>query len=92
MKKKYLWLLIGFFVIPIDVFATSGWLKKGSITNCNENYYGSHGDGHWHVAQQRDNRWYAIGEPLPSNPCGGNSYAAPSMPSNNTNSNGNSNN
>lgn len=90
MKKKYLWLCISFFVIPINVFATSGWLSKGSITSCNGNYYGSHGDGHWHVAVQRGNRWYAIGEPLPNNPCGGNSYVAPSTPSNNTNSNSNS--
>lgn len=95
MKKKYLWLLIGFFLVPINVFATSGWLSKGSITSCNGQYYGSHGDGHWHVAEQRDNRWYAIGEPLAGNPCGGTSYVPPSTPqtpNNNTNSNNNSNN
>lgn len=97
MKKKYLWLLVGIFLIPGNVLATSGWLSKGSITSCNGQYYGSHGDGHWHIAEQRDNRWYAIGEPLGGNPCGGNSYVAPSTPNNSTQNNnsssyGNSNN
>ena len=91
MKKNYLWLLVGIFLIPGNVLATPGWLSKGSITSCNGQYYGSHGDGHWHIAEQRDNRWYAIGEPLEGNPCGGTSYVAPSTPNNSTTNNNNNN-
>lgn len=90
MKKKYLILIIGILILPKNVLATSGWLSKNSITSCNGQTYGSHGDGHWHVAEQRDNRWYAIGDPLSGNPCqGANNY---NSNSNNNNQNTNSNN
>lgn len=82
MKKKFLLILIGILILPINVLATSGWLTSSSIVSCNGQYYGSHGDGHWHVAEKRGTRWYANGDPLSGNPCNG-------VTSNNNNSSSN---
>lgn len=89
MKKKYLWLFIGILLIPVNVFATSGRLRSSSIVSCNGQTYGAHGDGHWHVAVKQDSAWYASGGPLAGNPCGGNSYVAPSTPQRPSNYNSN---
>lgn len=83
MKKKYLLILIGILILPINVLATSGWLTSSSIVSCNGQYYGSHGDGHWHIAEKRGTRWYAEGSPLNGNPCNG--------PTSNNNNSSNSN-
>ena len=50
--------------------ATSGWLQGGSIKTCpNGVTYGRHGDGHWHVALQKNGRYWSSGNPIPSDPC-----------------------
>lgn len=89
MKKKYALLFIGTLLLPINTLATSGALTGSSIVSCNGQNYGSHGDGHWHIAERRDNRWYAVGEPLSGNPCANNSYVPPTN-QNNYNKNNNS--
>lgn len=83
MKKKYLLLFIGILLLPINTLATAGRLRASSITNCNGQSYGNHGDGHWHRAIKEGEYWYADGEPLSGNPCAGNSSAS------STTSNGN---
>ena len=61
------------------VQATPGNLKSNSIVTCNGITYGSHGDGHWHVAQFESGYWHAIGEPVSTtNPCGSVSEPTPS--------------
>ncbi len=77
MRKRYLLLLIGIILLPISTFATSGRLLASSITSCNGQNYGKHGDGHWHRAVKEGNYWYADGEPLSGNPCANNSYTPP---------------
>lgn len=55
-----------------EVYATSGKLKSSSIIECGGNYYGNHGDGHWHYAVNRSSGWYPSGASLGyENPCGG---------------------
>ena len=62
MIKKYILMMA--FLIPIEVFATSGRLRSESITNCNGKTYGQHGDGHWHLATSNNGIWYADEEEL----------------------------
>lgn len=70
-KKKYL-LLLFLFLIPTQTYATSGRLKGSSIIQCNGNYYGQHGNGHWHIASKSGNYWYPNGGEIHSNPCNNN--------------------
>lgn len=72
MKKVIFILTIAIlcFVNITEVTATSGYLKSGSIKTCNGITYGSHGDGHWHVAVKNDDgRYNASGNPIYSDPC-----------------------
>lgn len=67
-------LLFGILLLlPNDVYATPGFLKKDSIKTCpNGNTYGYHSqDNHWHAATRSgsDDRWRASGDPLPGDPC-----------------------
>lgn len=67
MKKKLFLLLILF--IPLNVYASSGWLQKASIKTCpNGVTYGKHTD-HWHVAVTDGERYYASGDVISSDPC-----------------------
>lgn len=59
-------------IIPNNVLASSGKLRKDSIVTCNGVTYGKHGTDsvHWHVAEKRDNGWYPQGSAIYySNPC-----------------------
>ena len=64
----------------VGIEATSGRLKGASIVSCGGVNYGSHGDGHWHVATDHGSKgWYPNGAPVGStNPCSGS--PAPSAP------------
>lgn len=64
----------------VGIEATSGRLKDDSIVTCSGVNYGSHGDGHWHVATDHgDTGWFPNGAPVgSSNPCGG--VLVPSAP------------
>lgn len=64
----------------VGIEATSGRLKGASIVSCGGVNYGSHGDGHWHVATDNGSKgWYSNGAPVGStNPCSGS--PAPSTP------------
>ena len=69
-------LLFILFIIPINVFATGGGLRKSSIKTCpNGVTYGMHSDGHggthWHVAVTNGNNYYADGDAIYSDPCSG---------------------
>lgn len=93
--KKCLYLIICvclFMFGSINVEASPGQLKKASIKTCNGNTYGQHGDGHWHLAENRDGRYYALGDPISSDPCtsSGNTNNNTSSSNNNT-STGNNN-
>lgn len=102
-KSKYIILLLVVFIFcNIEVYASSGRLKKGSIKTCNGTIYGQHSsDNHWHVAEEKDGSYYAIGNPIYSDPCSSNSsssnnnssnnnYNSSSNSSNNNNNNNNS--
>ena len=63
-------------VLPFNVSASSGALRKSSIKMCPDgNYYGYHGSNgsvHWHLARKDSDvssGWIAIGEPLSGDPC-----------------------
>ena len=59
-----------FFMCQKNVFASSGRLRKDSITTCNGVTYGQHSsDNHWHVASKGEEGYYATGSPIYSNPC-----------------------
>ncbi|MBQ9024308.1 MAG: hypothetical protein IJ105_03690 [Bacilli bacterium] len=69
-------LLFILFIIPINVFATGGGLRKSSIKTCpNGITYGLHSDGnggtHWHVAATNGNGYFAKGDAIYSDPCPG---------------------
>lgn len=62
-------------IIPFDVSATSGALKKDSIKTCPDGItYGYHKDGaerHWHVAVTNGENYYPSGDAILSDPCPG---------------------
>lgn len=71
-----------------NVKATPGYLKQSSIKTCNGVLYGSHGDGHWHVAtKNEDGRYNAEGNPIYIDPC--NNNATTNNDSNNSATNNN---
>lgn len=73
MKKVKVIIVSMLFLCTLNVthvIATSGKLKTDSIVSCNGVDYGNHGDGHWHVAAQRNSGWYPQGSPVGyDNPC-----------------------
>jgi len=59
--RKYIFILIIFF--SINVLASGGTLKQGSIIECNGEYYGNHGNPlHWHKAKLVKDKWVSDGE------------------------------
>ncbi|MCI9433953.1 MAG: cadherin-like beta sandwich domain-containing protein [Bacilli bacterium] len=81
MKNFLTFISILFVLLPIRTLATSGFLRKDTIKECEGNLYGQHGsDNHWHIAIKNENGSYsATGDVLPNNPC-------PLNDENNTNS------
>lgn len=74
MKKiSYLSIVLTCLVmlVNINVYATSGYLRKDSIITCNKIKYGRHGkDNHWHIASRNSNGSYsAVGGAMYKNPC-----------------------
>lgn len=75
MKKNYSILFILLLVIvPLNVNATGGGLRKNSIKTCpNGITYGLHSDGnggtHWHKAATNGKNYYADGDAIMSDPC-----------------------
>ena len=71
--KKWLYVILLFTIFItgyIEVNASSGQLKKASIKTCNDVTYGQHSsDNHWHVAEYKDGRYYALGSAIYNNPC-----------------------
>lgn len=93
MKKLYLsiLILIGLlFLFSGSVEATSGALQGDSITTCNGQIYGMHGDGHWHVAEKKGDRYYPVGGALGSNPCNSGVNSGSGSKGNSSNSSGGS--
>lgn len=63
-------ILLTFLLNIYYVNASSGALKKDSIKTCNGITYGQHSsDNHWHIASEKDGRYYATGSPIYSDPC-----------------------
>ena len=57
--KKILFMLIILF--SFNTYATSGPIKQDSIIECNEKYYGNHGNPiHWHEVEKKDDKWISI--------------------------------
>lgn len=82
MKKLFIVFCLGiifFIYVPIQANATSGRLRANSITSCNGQTYGQHGDGHWHIAVQRGSYWYPSGGALSDNPCNNNINYTPTI-------------
>lgn len=76
MKKVVGIILLGTIMLVgiVKVEASSGQLRKASITTCNGVTYGQHSsDNHWHVAEEKDGKYYATGDPIYGNPCNGGS-------------------
>ncbi len=75
--KKFVVLILCLLgmIIPLDVSATSGALKKDSIKTCPDGItYGYHKDGaerHWHVAVTNGENYYPSGDAISSDPCPG---------------------
>lgn len=71
MKKFLLLISIIIILVPYQVLATSGSLRKDTIKECEGNLYGQHGsDNHWHIAIKNENGSYsAKGDALKSDPC-----------------------
>lgn len=72
MKKSLyiIILLLLFLVCSVKVDASSGFLKKASIKTCNGVMYGQHSsDNHWHVAEEKNGKYYAAGDPFYTDPC-----------------------
>ena len=71
MKKIVCFILLMIFMsASIDVYASSGQLRKAFIKTCNGVTYGQHSsDNHWHVASFKDGKYYATGNPIYSDPC-----------------------
>ena len=99
--KKFVVLILCLLgmIIPFDVSATSGALKKDSIKTCPDGItYGYHKDGaerHWHVAVTNGENYYPSGDAILSDPCPGytkNSGTAGSTSGGNTSSSSSSNN
>lgn len=76
MKRWFILLIATIFVLPTNVSATGGALRKATIKTCpNGITYGLHSDGqggtHWHVAITNDQNYYPDGSALPEDPCPG---------------------
>ena len=72
MKRKAASVLLFISIIfsTLPAVASSGALRKASICFKNNVAYGQHGDGHWHRAVKRGERWYAVGGSLGTqSPC-----------------------
>ena len=105
MKKVLFIVIIGvlFSYNICDVSATPGQLRKSSIVTCNGITYGSHESKengiHWHVAEKKEDRYYATGDEISTNPCenfqnesnGNNDNANNSSQNNNPNNSSNEN-
>lgn len=94
MKKiSYITLIVSIFILgTINVNASSGQLRKASVKTCNGVTYGQHSsDNHWHVAEERDGKYYATGNPIYSDPCSANT-GNNDKPANNNNENNSNNN
>lgn len=68
---KRLLIFIIFILFPSNILATSGFLKKDTIKECEGTLYGQHGsDNHWHIAIKNENGSYsAKGDAIKSDPC-----------------------
>ena len=58
MKKIRILLFFLLIVFFINVDASSGAIKQDSVIECNNTYYGNHGNPlHWHRVIKKDNKW-----------------------------------
>ena len=58
MKKIQIGLFFFLIVFSINVMASSGAIKQDSVIECNNIYYGNHGNPlHWHQVIKKDNKW-----------------------------------
>lgn len=98
MKKNFklsIYIIILLVIIPTDINATSGALRKNSIKTCpNGIKYGYHSDGkggtHWHKAESHpkmSSGWAAVGDPILNDPCPKNSQSKPNQNNNTSNQN-----
>ncbi len=71
MKRLLILIFIIFILFPSNILATSGFLKKDTIKECEGTLYGQHGsDNHWHIAIKNENGSYsAKGDAIKSDPC-----------------------
>ena len=97
-KSTVIIYLLLVMLLPINVNATGGGLRKNSLKTCpNGITYGMHSDGHggthWHVAVTNENNYFADGDAIYSDPCPGydkNQGTAGSTDGNNNTSTNNS--
>lgn len=103
IKRFVLFILCCLTILPVNVNATGGALKKSTIKTCpNGITYGLHSDGkggtHWHVAITNGKNYYPNGEAIYYDPCpdsnknegtAGSTNGGSNNSSNNTNDSGN---
>ena len=58
MKRVKSFLFFFLVIVFINVEASSGAIKQDSVIECNNTYYGNHGNPtHWHQVTKKDNKW-----------------------------------
>lgn len=70
MKRVVIISFLLLIFISINVYATSGTIKQGSVIECNNKYYGHHGNPtHWHIVEKKDGKWVSISREVDIPPC-----------------------
>lgn len=76
MKKVLIVIIFSIIILPLNINATGGALRKATIKTCpNGITYGLHGDGeggtHWHISVTNGTNYYPDGEAIINDPCPG---------------------
>ena len=58
MKKIKIFIILLLLNLIVNVNASSGAIKQDSVIECNNTYYGNHGNPtHWHVVEKKNEKW-----------------------------------
>ena len=59
--KRVIKVFLFVVIFSINTYASSGPIKQDSIIECNNKYYGNHGNPvHWHQVEKKDGKWVSI--------------------------------
>ena len=58
MRKIKILIVLFSLTLIINVNASSGAIKQDSVIECNNTYYGNHGNPtHWHIVEKKNDKW-----------------------------------